>query len=307
MERELETHPTAIAFAQSPPAHFFAGAEMALQVQVSCPHGCNLQGKKVKILGQDGSQLAEAELGEFLGAGNLTGELKPQTPVQLGKVTWQVSFPSGEEGNPRHEESRVRFSFQVIPHETSLVVWDTPSPAVLGRESSLKVGVKCSAGCKLAGENIEIHDHEGKVVAVGALAESPWPGSQGLYWREVSFRTPGQEGYYSWEAQFREPRQAIPHQGAVLSFGFQITPPPQYRLSIEVADSETKAPVDDAFVSANTFRTYTDTHGRAILEITGGSFEIYVWRDGYLPWEMALAISADTEIQVKLSVAPAGS
>lgn len=306
MERELETHPTATAFAQSPPAHSFAGAEMALQVQVSCPHGCNLQGKKVKILGQDGSQLAEAELGEILGAGNLTGELKLRTPGQLGEVTWQVFFPTGEEGSTRHEESRVRFSFQVLPHETNLAVWDTPSPAILEGESSLKVGVKCSAGCNLAGEDVEIEDHEGKIVATGTLAESPWPNSQGLYWKDISFRAPHQAGYYSWKAHFRKPRQVIPHQGAVFPFGFQAACPPEYRLSIEVLDSETKAPIGDAFVAANAFRTYTDANGRAILEITGGAYEIYVWRDGYLPWETGLEVSADTGLQAKLSVAPAG-
>ena len=306
MKRVPEIHPTTIGFAQGPPTHSLAGTEMVLKVQVSCPHGCNLQGKKIRILDPEGSPLAETELGEFIGTGNLTGDLRLQTPVELGEITWQAFFPFCEEGNTRHEESRVHFSFQVLPHETSLAVWDTPSPAILEREGSLKVGVSCSAGCNLAGENIEIQDHEGKVVASGRLAESAWPGSQGLYWREISFQAPRQEGYYSWKAQFREPRQAIPHQGAVLSFGFQTTRPPEYRLSIEVVDSETKAPIGDAFVAANTFRTYTDAHGRAILEITGGAYEIYVWRDGYVAWETALEISADTEIQANLYGAPAG-
>ena len=306
MKKAPEIHPTTIAFAQSPPTHSFAGTEMVLKVQVSCPHGCNLQEKKIRILGQDGSELAEAELGEFIGNGNMTGDFRLRTPVELGEITWQAFFPFCEEGNIRHDESHVRFSFQVLPHETSLAVWDTPSPAILEGESSLKVGVKCSAGCNLAGENIEMQDHEGKIVATGVLAESPWPGSQGLYWREISFQAPRQEGYYSWKAQFREPRQAIPHQGAVLSFGFQTARPPEYRLSIEVVDSETEVPIGDAFVAANTFRTYTDALGRAILEITGGAYEIYVWRDGYAAWETALEISADTEIQAKLTVAPAG-
>ena len=301
-----ENHPITMTLAQDPPSHCLAGTEMVLKVRVSCPHGCNLQGKKIRILGQEGSQLAEAELGEFIGPGNMTGDLKLQTPVQLGEITWQAFFPFCEEGNTRHEESHVRFSFQVLPHDTSLAVWDTPSPAILERENFLKVGVKCSAGCNLAGENIEIQDHEGEVVATGRLGESPWPGSQGLYWKEVSFQAPRQEGYYSWKAQFREPRQAIPHQGAVLSFGFQTTRSPEYRLSIEVADSETQIPIGDAFVAANTFRTYTDAHGRAILKITGGAYEIYVWRHGYVAWETTLEVSADTEIQAKLSVAPAG-
>ena len=306
MKKPSDIHPTTITFAQSPPSRSFAGKEMSLKVQVSCPHGCDLRGMKIRILGREGTQLIEAELKEFLGSGSLTGELTLQTPVQPGEVAWQAFFPSCDEGEIRHEESRVGFSFQVLPHETSLAVWDTPSPAVRERENFLKVGVKCSAGCNLAGEDIEIRDHEGNIVAAGALGESPWPGSEGLYWREVPFRAPHQEGYHSWKAKFCGSKRALPHQEAVLSFGFQATRPPGYRLSIEVTDSETKAPLGDAYVAANTFRTYTDALGRATLEISGGTCEIYVWRDGYLAWETSLEISANAKIQAELSPAPAG-
>jgi hypothetical protein len=306
MKETPDIHPTTIAFAQSPPSRSFAGTEMILKIQVSCPHGCNLQGKKIRILGQEGTQLIEAELKESPGGGNVTGDLTLQTPVQLGEVTWQAFFPSCDEREIRHEEGRVGFSFQVLPHETSLAVWDTPSPAVRERENFLKVGVKCSAGCNLAGEDIEIRDHEENVVAAGTLGESPWPGSEGLYWREVPFRAPHQEGYYSWKAKFCESRRALPHQGAVLSFSFQTARPPEYRLSFEVTDAETKAPIGDAYVAANTFRTYTDALGRALLEISGGAYEIYVWRDGYLAWETSLEISADTGLQAALSAAPIG-
>lgn len=306
MNIATENHPTTITLAQDPPSQCLSGTEMVLKVQVGCPHGCNLQGKEIRVLGQDGSLLAETELGAFVGNGNMTGDIKLPTPIEVGEVTWQAFFPLSQEGNIRHEECLVRFSFQVLPHETSLAVWDTPSPAILERKSSLKVGAKCSAGCNLAGENIEIQDQEGKLVATGTLADPPWPGSQGLYWQEIPFQAPGQEGYYSWKAQFRGLTKAVLHQESVITFGFQALRPPEYRLSIEVVDRETKVPIGDAFVAANTFRTYTDAQGQAILEITGGAYEIYVWRDGYLAWETTLEISADTEIQAKLSVAPAG-
>jgi hypothetical protein len=238
-------------------------------------------------------------MGEFTGPGNMTGDLKLQTPVQLGEITWRF-FPFCEEGNTGMKKAMFVF-FSVLSHDTSLGAWDTPSPAILkGVFWSLS---QMFHGLQPGG-NIEIQDHQGRSWRQGL--ESPWPGSQGLYWKEVSFQAPRQEGYYSWKAQFREPRQAIPHQGAVLSFGFQTTRSPEYRLSIEVADSETQIPIGDAFVAANTFRTYTDAHGRAILKITGGAYEIYVWRHGYVAWETTLEVSADTEIQAKLSVAPAG-
>jgi hypothetical protein len=307
MPKVGETHPTKISLSQAPPTQLFAGTEIVLKIRVSCSHGCNLQGKKIRVLSENDSPLKEAELREFTGDdGNLTEELKLLTPLELGEATWQALFPFCEGETVRHEESHIRFSFQVLPHQTSIAVWDIPSPAILKMDMALKVGVKCSAGCNLAGEWIEIQDHEGKIAATGVLGESPWPGSQGLYWKEVSFQTPCREGFFSWEARFNQPPRNVPHQGAVLSFGFRTSRLPEHRLAVEVMDSQTKAPIQDAFIAANLYRAYSDADGRAVLDVTAGTYEIYVWRDGYFPWETTLEVSSHMGIQAELLFVPPG-
>ena len=50
----------------------------------------------------------------------------------------------------------------VESHGTSMAVWDLPSPITITSKFRLKVGVGCSAGCKLSGGTVEVRDQEGR-------------------------------------------------------------------------------------------------------------------------------------------------
>src|SRR4029078_10961694 len=73
-------------------------------------------------------------------------------------------------------------------HETSLAVWDIPTPAA-GERFSVKAGAKSSAGCTLCGRRIEVLAGDA-VVASGSLGDAPWPGTSALYWAELALRAP---------------------------------------------------------------------------------------------------------------------
>ena len=62
-------------------------------------------------------------------------------------------------------------------HTTSIVVWDVPTSLVVGETFRVKVGIKCSAECRLANAPFGIHDHQGARVADGALPGDLWPGT----------------------------------------------------------------------------------------------------------------------------------
>ena len=128
MKIEPEIHPTTIAFVQSPPAQFPAGAELVLEVQVSCPHGCNLQGRKVRILDRDGLQLAEAELEKFFGAGNTTGDLKTENArrARRGRLAGLLPF-FGRGKYPARRKLRSVFPFRFSPTRRALP-FGTPLP-----------------------------------------------------------------------------------------------------------------------------------------------------------------------------------
>src|ERR1051325_2544016 len=83
-------------------------------------------------------------------------------------------------------------------HKTSLAVWDLPSPLVIGRPAKMKIGAKCSAGCRLTDHEIEIHDQANRNIARARLGAAPWSGTTGLYWAELDFSAPAAAGTHTW-------------------------------------------------------------------------------------------------------------
>ena len=145
--------------------------DMPLQVQVSCATA-DLCGKIVRIIAQDDTVLKEVELTTADETNYQTDEFVVTTPIEPGEYTWTAVFPTQatEDDSIRKAPRRFRLSSCPMPSAwpfgTSLRRWSsTPS-------FKLKVGAKCSAGCNLAGEEIDIYDHEGAKIATGVLGDT---------------------------------------------------------------------------------------------------------------------------------------
>src|SRR5437762_2034510 len=130
------------------------------------------------------------------------------------------------------------------PHETSLAIWDVPSPLVLGRSSKLKVGVRCSSGCPLTGQEVQIRDTDQNHIGEGKLGPTPWPGTAGLYWTEVDVVVPPIEGMHTWTARFAATNQETPHLGASSNFTVITVKPPEHRVIVEVLQQDTKSAIE---------------------------------------------------------------
>jgi hypothetical protein len=187
---EVQGHETSTSMVKAALLELDAGTDMALKVRVSCSSNCNLQGSKVRIVDDEGAAVKEIELVTFDGTGNETDEFVVKAPIEPGEYTWTAVFPAQEKEGVLHQESSTPFSFIVKPHATSMAVWDVPSPIVFTTKFKLKVGVKCSADCKLTDKNIEIYDQKGGKVATGKLGGVPWSATSALYWAEVNLKPP---------------------------------------------------------------------------------------------------------------------
>jgi hypothetical protein len=99
-------------------------------------------------------------LTEFDGAANETDEFIVKALIKPGEYTWTAVFSAQEKEGILHEESLASFSFIVRPHATSMTVWDVPSPIAFNTRFKIKIGVLCSAECKLTGNKVEIYDHQ---------------------------------------------------------------------------------------------------------------------------------------------------
>lgn len=85
-------------------------------------------------------------------------------------------------------------------HNRQIVVWDAPDTVESGGRVHVKVGVKCSAGCRPGGWKIELRDHNGQTLATAAPGDEPWQGTAALYYAEIDLEAPEREGLYAWEA-----------------------------------------------------------------------------------------------------------
>ncbi len=304
MTEEIQAHKTSASMVKMALAELDAGSDIALKIKVSCPSNCNLQGGKVRIADDAGAVVKEIELVSFDGSGNDTDEFVVKAPSKPGKHTWTAVFAAQEKAGILHEESSAPFSFIVEPHTTSMAVWDVPSPIVFNTKFKLKVGVHCSAECKLTGREIEIYDHQGAKVATGTLGDVPWSDTSALYWAEVELEALGTEGIYTWTVKFPKPDLELPHEEAAYTFGFRTVRQSEHVVTVEVIDKDTKTPIRNALVLLHPYRGYSDERGVARLRVPKGEYELYISASDMTTFQATAKVANDVAIKTELLVAP---
>jgi hypothetical protein len=304
MKNENQPHDTKISLSHEFPPGVDAGTEIILQVQVSCTNGCNLVGKKLKIIAEDGQILKEIALSQFAEKVNKTEEVTLQAPNQPGVYTWLIVYPQQEEEGILYHETSERFQFTVKAHRPSIAVWDLPSPVVVQSKFKIKAGVKCSANCKLTNKKVEIYNEKGVMVSAVHLGDTPWEQSKALYWTEAELISPEVEDYFKWTIQFSNQELEIPHEAAITAFGFRTAKKPEHQVRIKVVEKETQAPVKKAYVVIDIYRTYVDEEGLATLKVPKGTYELYVWERGYDTFQRTIEVNSDLSIQAELLTVP---
>ena len=189
---------------------------------------------------------------------------------------------------------------KVTLHQTSLAVWDIPTPAA-GERFAIKVGAKSSAGGALGGRRVEVLDGEA-VVATGHLGTAPWPGTDALFWTEVELQAPDKLGLITLSVRFDAAELDEPHESALAPFKVSVIAQPEHTLTVKVvADG---APVEDAIVRLGPVRASTDASGTAALKLAKGRYELVVWKAGYDAPVTPLTIEADAFVQIDVCVVP---
>jgi hypothetical protein len=191
-------------------------------------------------------------------------------------------------------------------HQTSLAVWDVPSRTAMGGGFKIKVGAKCAASCKPTDWRIEVHDHTGTKVADARLGETPWPGTNALYWAEVGLPAPASEGVHSWAVGFAAAASGgdQPHAAASARFSFLTVNPPEHAVTVQVIDKETRTPVADAVVRVGPCRACTGEDGLATVEIAKGAYEVTVYKVDCEAFARAIEVNDNVAVGVELVFAP---
>jgi hypothetical protein len=301
--RAVSTHGERTCTVEVAPSEVDAGAELIVTVRASCPHECDLTGQNVSIRDRDDAELACNEL-STLEDGAFVTALTLRAPLKAGENVLRAVLAAEEKDGVRHDQSATAFSFIAMPHAANVNVWGLPSVIPAGERFSFKVGIKCSAGCKLAGRALSITDHDGVQVAVIKLCDDVWPGTSALYFAEVEAQSPRTPGDFIWWVTTPASDLGVPHAAGSCGFSVKIVEPPDNEVTIEAFDCDTQTPIKGAHVLLHPYRALTDERGVARVKVAKGRYTLFVSGFNYIGHERIIDVTSDVTARAELAVEP---
>jgi hypothetical protein len=302
----VRIHAERTCMAEVTPHEADAGGELTVVVRASCSDGCDLQGQGVSIRNEDGTELAVAELGEVEGDAYTTGAVALQAPLDVGEHVWRAVLVAIEKDGVLHEEVDTAFAFSAQAHAASVNIWGVPSAIPVGESFSFKVGIKCSAGCKLTGRQVAVFDHEGVQVAAGHLCDDAWPDTSALYFVELQGETPGATGDYRWRVEAPGSESGVPHAAGSSTFAVKVVAAADHEVTVEAFDVENGAPIKGAHVLLHPYRALTDNNGMANVRVAKGVYKLFVSGFNYIAYENVIDVASNMAIRAGLAAEPEG-
>jgi hypothetical protein len=225
-------------------------------------------------------------------------------PSEIGAFEWTLVLPEQELDCIAFAQAALNFSFSTGEHKTSLAAWDVPSPVVAGQKFSVKIGAKCSACCALTGQQIELRDEKGAVLAAGHLDETVWDQTEGLYWTELEAVAPVHEGFHNYSVALSACDHALPHQSAAAAFSFVTVEPGRHCVNVAIVERETRAPIPEAQVRLGYHRSATDEAGIARFMPPSGIHRLFVWKAEFSAPEQVVEVEQDLDLIVEAEALP---
>jgi len=303
---EIRTHARRTCAVEISESEIDAGAEFTVTPRVSCPQGCDLRGQQVSIRHRDDTELASAPLTARDGEAYVTSPLTVRAPLDMGEQIWRAVLPAAETDGVVHEEISTEFSFVAKAHAAHVNAWGLPSAVAAGERFTLKVGVKCSAACRLAGRLLGVFDHEGARIGSARLAEDVWPGTSALYFAEVDVVAPLTAGDYTWHARTFESDSGVPHAAGSCAFAVRVVSPPDHEVTVEAIDCEQQTPIEGAHVLLHPYRAFTDDKGVATIKVARGRYRLVVSGFKYIAYQNVIDVAGDVTTRAELRAEPEG-
>lgn len=304
--KAVSTHGERTCALEVAPTEVDAGAELSVTVRAACPHGCDLTGQRVFIRDRGDAELVRGELAAHEDGAFMTGALAVRAPLQVGEHVCRAVLAAHEHNGVRHAESATEFSFVVTAHATSVNVWSVPSATAAGERFGFKVGIKCSAGCKLGGRSLSVIDHEGVQVAVASLCDDVWPGTGALYFADVGAQAPRTPGDFTWQVTAPGSDMGVPHAAGSCRVTVKVVRPSDHEVTVEAVDRDKQTPIKGAHVLLHPYRALTDERGVAKVKVAKGRYTLFVSGFNYMGHESIIDVASDVTARAELTVEPEG-
>lgn len=290
-----------LELAEPNPPEMPVGTDVLLRIIVS-GSARDLSGGRIEVLA-DGEIIATARIAFRDGLNEATA-FAVRAPDRVGAFNWIIRFPPQEIDGVAYAESMLTVSSHTRPHRTSLAVWAVTSPVRMADRFAITVGAKSSGACALGGARIEVHDDTDATVGEGILGETPWPGTDALYWTEIGLAAPCRDGLLRWRATFAATELELPHLGSSAEFSFAAVKPPEHRVAVWVTEDNTATPMEETQIALGPFRAATGKAGAAHIEVPAGTYDLAVWKSGFEPASRTVEIAADVSVQFELRRLP---
>ncbi len=282
-----------------------AGATLMLSGAIECDPPCDLEGETLFLRDAEGRVVATAVLGPYDGEGaNHFSGLEVAAPAAIGPHVWQAVFPAFEAEGLPFSEGTADVAFEVTPHRTMISVWGAPSAIVSGEPFGLKVGIRCSCGCSMAGRAFSIFDDTGAIAASGALGDDLWPQSAALYHASVTI--PGREaqGPHTWRLHFPAADLETPHADGEARFSLNFVGLPEHTVTVEAVDAGSDRPLAGAHVTMHPYHAITGEDGIARLNVRKGSYTLFVKARKYTTSSAPVEVAEDFRTRAGLVPEP---
>jgi hypothetical protein len=283
MIENIESHNVNINMLEPILDEVSANTNVSLNFSVSCPLACDLRGKIIKIVDENGILKNNVKLCEFDGLDNKTNKFVSKAPEKAGKYIWNAEFCDGEARDIVHGKLSLPFSFIVMPHFTKVEIASLPSIVEVGSEFLLNLRVQCNVQCNLKGKKIEIYDHN-KIKVTETILDSVIEHDSGeiYYCASVKLLSPNEEKRYRWTAKFSKVEADLIHDECYCPFSFGVVQKGNAILTIRVVDKETMTPSANAFVTirpqryrGSTYKCRTNGYGEVTINLSQGVYQIY--------------------------------
>jgi hypothetical protein len=298
----VSKQPISLAFQNAPPATVEAGGAFSFSVLPVWPKG--LDPADASYVLREGERRLEAGALPRPNAEDGSIALTLRAPAETGEHCLSLIVTGAKSERDEPAVGALPFVLTTVPHETSLAVWDVPSPIVRNTRFEIKAGAKCSASCGLAGKVIEVREESGELMGSGALGDTTVPGTTALVFTAIALKAPRKLGLYHWTASFAPSELKLPHGCATSRFSFVTVAAPAHSVSVKVVHNETKAPIAGAQVRIGVYRAQTDETGCAEVRVPKGAFPLVVTRVGYKMPERTIEVAKDIRVRIAAEKLP---
>lgn len=289
-----------------------AGSDLSITIRTTAEPHCDLEGQTVEIRDEAGAVVAAGNLGAYDEAteSNTTSSVVARAPLAVAAHRWSAHLSDYADAEVAFDAVTVPIAFATKAHTTTMLVWDVPRGIVAGERFKVRIGIKCSQGCRQAHRPFTVLDHEGAEVGSHQAGDAIWPKSEALYFTEIELEAPEETGHHAFAVQIAESELATDgggaaaHTAASATFDVQSVPKPDFKVRIEAWDGAEKVPLKGARVLIHPYSGITDENGIAEIDVAAGDYRVFVSRSKYTTYGAPVTISGNLEARVDLYLEP---